>query len=219
MSRLTSALGAFLLGAFLLTATPTAAQAQPYEPPTNNLEFSVFAGGELPTMDLMDAADPGPAFGVIVAPRLHEQVTLNFNGNAALLSGDTYPFDVEGPSMQLYRFTAGVEVNVFDPKLTKWRLLFNGGVGWSFLTTGDLPQQAGTTEGVSSDGFTTKVGAKAAYPISEGTYLFFGSDAYFHDISGGEDLQPLQNLNRAELGDWDPAWSFTPTIGVRFSLN
>lgn len=219
MSRLTPAFGALLLGAFLLTANPTAADAQPYEPPNNQLELSVYGGYEFPTMDLMDAADPGPSVGVTVAPRLHEQVTWQFNGEASFLQGDTYPGDVEGPGMQVYRFTTGVAVNVFDPKLTRWRLLFNGGVGWAFLTTGDLPEQAETTGGVSSDGLALKFGAKAAYPLSEGTYLFFGGDGFYQDFAGGEDLQPLQRLNPGELGDWDPSWSLRPTVGVTFSLN
>lgn len=221
MSQLARTFGAATLCLLLLSAAPNAAQAQaPYPVPTNDYEVTVYGGYDLPTMDLMDAADPGPMAGLTFAKRVHEQVTFKLDGTGSFLQADDYPRGIEGPSMQLYRVTGGLEVNLFDPKLTKWRFLVSGGAGWSFLSTDDLPQSEliDSTESVSTDGFAMQLGAKVAYPLSGGTYLYLGADGYFHDISGDEDTQRLQQLNRAELGDWDPSWSVPISLGLRFSL-
>lgn len=220
MSQLARTFGAATLCLLLLGATPDAAQAQPYPVPTNDYEVSVYGGLDFPLMDLEDAAGIGPMAGLTLARRVHEQVTLRVDGNGSFLSGTDYPRGIEGPDMQLYRVTGGAEVNLFDPKLTKWRFLVSGGAGWAFLSTDDLPQSdlIDSTEGVSTDGFALQLGAKFAYPLSGGTYLYVGADGYFHDIANNEDIRRLQRLNRPELGNWKPAWTIPVTLGLRFSL-
>lgn len=215
MSRLATALGAAMLATALLASTPAPAQAQPYEPPANTLEVSAYGGYDLPTLDLADAADAGPMFGATVAYRVHEQVTVHLDGSGSFYQSATYPGGVQGPDISVYRATAGIEVNLFDPKLTEWRFLVNGGAGWSFLSTSSLPQ----TGGVSDDGPSVRVGAKIAYPVSDKLLVYLGGDGYFDVITGGQDLRPLQQLNLNELQNWNASWSVPFTLGVRFSLN
>lgn len=221
MSQLARTFGAATLCLLLLSAAPDAARGQaPYSPPTNDAEVTVYGGLDFPTMDLEDAANIGPMAGATLAARVHEQVTIRVDGNGSFLGSADYPTGVEGPSMNLYRFTGGVEVNLYDPKLTKWRLLVSGGAGWAFLNTDDLPQSEDieSTESVSANGFALQVGAKLAYPLGSSTHFIFGADGYYHDIAGDEDLRRIQKLNRPELGVWNPSWTIPVTVGLRFSL-
>lgn len=222
MPRLATAIGTLTLCGALLMAAPGAAHAQaPYQPPTNSFDVTVYGGWDFPTLDIQDAASAGPMVGLSVAPRLHEQVTLRFDGNASFLQSADYPDGIEGPSVTIYRGLAGLEVNLFDPKLTKWRVLVNGALGWSFLSSGDLPQtdEVENTEGISTDGFTARTGMKVGYPVTNTATVYFGADAYFHNISGSEDTRRLQLLNRDELSTWKPSWTIPVQLGVRIGLN
>lgn len=222
MLRLTRALGGLTACLLLLGSVPGTAPAQeaPYPPPTNAVDVSVYGGLDFPTLDLLDAAAPGPMVGATVAPRLHEQVTLRFDGNASFLGSAEYRNGIEGPSVSIYRLSTGVEVNLFDPKLTKFRFLVSGGMGWAFLSSGDLPESqfTQTTEGISTDGFLMTFGTRIAYPVGGNALLYLGGRGFFHDIAGGPDTRPLQLLNRPGLSTWKPSWSIPITLGVRFGL-
>lgn len=226
MSRLATTLGAATLCVALLASAPQTADAQAlYDPPTNQVDITAYTGWDFPTLDLQDAASGGPMIGLSGGYRLHEQVTLRFDGNASFLGSADYPRGggaaVEGPSMTMLRFTSGVEVNLFDPKLTKWRFLVSGHAGWSFLSSEDLPQSqlTTTTEGISTDGMVLGFGTEIGYPVTESVLLYFGGRGYYHNIAGNADTQQLQRLNMGELGNWKPSWTVPVTLGVRFSLN
>ncbi|MFB6240512.1 MAG: hypothetical protein ABEJ46_02945, partial [Gemmatimonadota bacterium] len=222
MSRLASTLGAATLCVALLASVPQTADAQAryqaptnqvdvtayaqarYQAPTNTADITAYTGWDFPTLDLQDAASSGPMIGLSGGVRLHEQVTLRFDGNASFLGSSDYGQGVEGPSMTMLRLTSGVEVNLFDPQLTKWRFLVSGHAGWAFLSSGDLPQSrlTTTTEGISTDGPVLGFGTEIGYPVTESTLIYFGGRGYYHNIAGGPDTQPVQRLNMGELGNW-----------------
>lgn len=225
MSRVAKFLGAAVLG-IALVATPAQVNAQGHPGlPTNTFDISLWGGYELPATDLADAADPGPTFGASIARRLHHDVNLRLNGGATLLDSKTYPAGNEGPSMNVYRVSLDVEVNLFDPKLTKFKALATGGVGWSFLSTDDLQDPLGgldDTSGVTDDGPLAKIGLAFAYPVGSMVDVFLGADLYWIGIGGGDedsDLRRLQLLNPSELGSWKGTHSLPITAGLRFNLD
>lgn len=225
MSRVAKFLGAAVLG-IALVATPAQVNAQGVEGlPTNNYDITLWAGYELPATDLADAADPGPTFGISLARRLHPDVNLRLTGGAALLGSKTYPAGNEGPSMQVYRTSLDVEVDLFDPKLTDFRAQATGGLGWAFLSTDDLQDPLGgldDTSGVSTNGPLAKIGLAIAYPVASSVDVFLGADLYYIGIGGDDedsDLRRLQLLNPGELGSWNGTHSLPITAGFRFNLN
>lgn len=216
-------LGAMLFAGLLIAALPASAHAQdsgpPYPLPDDTYSLDLYGGLDVPVQDLMDAFDPGATVGLSFARRVHHDVNLRLDAGATFYTEDEYDADRVGPSATMFRFAIGPEVNLFDPKLTKWAFLVNAGVGWSFMKTDGL---ADDCEGICETGVAVKTGFKATYPVSSSVDLFAGAEGWWYFLEDNENglLRRFEERNPRELKDpeFTNSWTFPIIAGLRLNF-
>ena len=208
MSGLTRKLGAALVGALVMVALPLSANAQ-----ERVWNVDVQAGYELSVQDLADMSDPGPAFGLSIGRMVHDQVSIRVGGNYTLLQGENdIPFVAEGPGMNLFRYYADVEANIFDPQLTDWKMLLSAGVGGALLNSDDF--SGGHSLGEHWP--MTRLGVKAAHPIGDRVDAYLAAEAnWIYMDNDSEDMKELQRLHPHKLQPLDSSWTFPVSAGLR----
>ena len=208
MSGLTRKLGAALVAALVMVALPLSADAQ-----ERVWNVDLQAGYELPVQDLADMTDPGPSFGLSLGRMVHKQVSIRVGGDVGLLSGENdIPFVSEGPSMQLFRYYAEVEANIFDPQLTEWKMLLSAGGGGAILNSDDFSGG----ESLGEHWPMVKFGVTAAHPLSESIDGFLSADAnWIYMDNESPEMKELQRLHPQKLQPLDSSWSFPIRAGLR----
>lgn len=209
MSGLTRKLGAALVAALVMVALPLSANAQ-----ERVWNVDLYGGYELPVQDLADMTDPGPSFGLSIGRMVHDQVSIRVGGDLALLAGeDEVPFVGSFPDMQMFRYWADVEANIFDPNLTDWKMLLSAGVGGAILNSDDISDGG---QSLGEHWPMTRLGAKVAHPVGDRVDLYLSADAnwVFMDADSPE-MKELQRLHPQKLQPLDSSWSFPIRAGLR----
>lgn len=180
------------LAAMLLLALG-ALEASAQEAPADGVSFNLRGGIYVPTMDIADAADAGPGFGVGVKVPVSDRIFLRATGDFGFHSG-AETNGVEGPDVDVFHYIGGVGVRL-TPADSRFYASVNAGAG---AMTFDI-------DGVDSfTYFAINAGGELGYWLSDRVSVFLSpqGDIAFSD----ED----------ELGTGDAwVWPFTAGIEIR----
>lgn len=169
----------FAVGGSLI-GMPSAADAQaPWS-------FQSRAGVGVPGGDLTDVANVGPSFGAGIARWLSDRIAIRADLDIDLLDGSGEVDDVT-----LYHYNAGVEIDLLQPQVTRWKLHGDLGLGATTLDS-ELDRFSGSE-------FTLNGGLSLGYAVSSRVRLFGGGRLYLMFTDETTWLIPLQGGVRVLL--------------------
>ncbi len=191
---------------------PLDAQAQ------QRLSLEGRGGIAVPAGDLANLQDVGPSIGVGLVYQLSPRVSLRLDGDVDFLSGvDADGSGLEAPDLNIYHYTAGLEVKLLDSEASPWHLDANVGAGASTLDFDDFTV-AGTPIDFTETYFTATGGLKLAYAVSRNVDVFLGGQAFL--LFTDEDDTAVFSALRSDIdpNGFDNAWTFPITAGLRIGL-
>ncbi len=176
--------------ALTLLAVPAGLTAQTPERP---FSFNLRGGGNLPTFDIEDAADPGGSFGAGVKLRLSDRFFLRGNADFGFHPGAELPGGADGPDVNVFHYIGGAGYLLTPPE-SPWYASVNLGAG---AMTFDL-------DGAGGDTFTyfaINAGGEVGYWLSDRVAVFLSPQG---DIAFSDE---------EEVGT-DNAWVWPVSVGV-----
>lgn len=210
-----------LLAAFaaLVAWLPTQAAAQ-------QVGFAVdgFGGVALPTSNVNDFQDLGPAFGLGVEYEVTDRVAVRGSGGVEMFSGADAA-DLSGglaaPDMTLIHFGAGLAFRLSPPDETNWDVSVSIEGGGTSVSTDDFPEGAVTPEGetdFSNTYFSLSPGLRIGYLFGERFELFFRSQPWFA-LADSEDTAVFGQFDQSLPADgFEDVWSLPVTAGVQIGF-
>lgn len=174
------------------------------------------AGIVLPTGDIGDLYDPGPAFEVGLSRWIAGPVHASVDFDLGLLSGiDDAAAEI--PDLRTWSFTGGFEVDVVDRRTSPWRVtpeITAGAV--RFDSDAFDVDQDGRPDGLSETYFTASGGLRAGRSISDrvGVYLSGTAQLLFADE---EDTAVFEELDPS-LEAFGTVITVPVTAGIRISI-
>lgn len=205
-----------LLGA---SAAPAAAQENP-------VSFDFRGGVGVPTGDLADAADPGPAFNIGVNFRVAERLSARVEGGAQLHPGavdleEELQEGINELSVDLVHLHAGLRYHAMQPEERGWFVDLGAGAGLSNLHIPRVEAGVGPTAvilNVDELYFSANGGLTGGYRVTDSASLFVDGQAYF--VFGDEEDTADLPLILAAAGQDASALGTSVdvpiTAGVRF---
>lgn len=188
--------------------------------------------------DVGFVTDPGPTFGADIGYWVHDRIAVTVGGDASLLTGadrdlsqdaaaDGTRVFIDVPDMDLYHYTAGLEILV-TPRESPLEVRFGGGLGASTIQTDEFPSSfiAGLPENVQApeDGefsqtdFTLDGRVQVGYDVSPRINVFAGTRAYLAFPSADETEFFHQAVEEADAQGFSTAWDLPLHAGVKIGF-
>lgn len=174
------------------------------------------AGIVLPTGDIGEIYDPGPAFEVGLSRWIAGPVHASVDFDLGLLSG-VDDVAAEIPDLRTWSFTGGLEVDVVDRRTSPWRITPEITAGAVRFDSDALDvDQDGRPDDLSDTYFTASGGLRAGRSISDrvGVYLSGTAQLLFADE---EDTAVFEELDPS-LEAFGTVITVPVTAGIRISI-
>lgn len=212
--------GLACFAAFLMAAAPRAATAQ------QKVSVDFRGGLGIPTGDLGNVEDMGPAFTVGLDVGIHPRIALRAEGGAEIYSGTDLSTGETAPNMTLTHFNGGVLFHLMPPASDqRFSADVNVGGGITILTSErraysiETPGGAGTAIVDYSNVYPAiNAGLSLAYALSPQVDAFVSGQ-------GSLTLAKENDLNSQQLALIAPeattlknVYSFPVAVGLRFNF-
>jgi len=222
--------------ATLLLLLPLLAPAGPAEAQSSIFADRLFAEGRvgigIPTGDLGDLADVGPAFGLGVGYRIRERIAFRFDADVELLSEAN--FDAvdrlvdEGPDVTLYHFRGGVDYLLTEPDRSPLSVTVTGGLGATVFDTDRLlpgfrapptggvrnPRTGEIVTDFAETYFLLSGGVRVGYDLLRRFQVYAGLES-FVTFADEDDTAVFTELSGADVGLIETTVSIPISVGAR----
>lgn len=143
-----------------------------------SVSFQAQGGVAVPVSDLADVTDPGATFGAGVAYWISPRLAIRADGDVSLLTGtDSEGTGPEGPDMNLFHYNGGLQLQLTDPELSRFRFLVNLGAGATTFDA-DEPEGAGQAADFSETYFTANGGLSVGLDVTSAVSVFLDGQWY-----------------------------------------
>ena len=206
------ALGAVALLA-LGTAAPGAAQGMDGSP----WVVDGRAGASVPAGDMADLNidDVGLNAGLGVGYRVHPRVTVRADGLFERFSGDSPAGDALAPSLELYHYNAGVEVELTPPQTGRFDVTASVAGGATTWDTDEFTADGSQAE-LSETYLTASGGLEAGYRVTRTLNVFLGGQWYLQFTDEAETRGLAQTAGLSE--GFDTASTIPVYAGLELSF-
>lgn len=216
LRRALVALGAVAL-LTLGTAAPGAAQGMD----ASKWTLDGRAGAALPTGEVADLNidDLGFAGNLGVGYRVHPRVTVRADGGYEQFSGDAIgqvpPGSALAPTLRLFHYTAGVEVELTPPEASRFDVTASVAGGATTWDTDEFTSD-GTRTDFSETYLTANGGLEVGYQVSRTATVFLGGQWYMQ-FTDETETQPLAGTAGLSEG-FDTASTVPLYAGIELTL-
>lgn len=179
--------------------------------------FDGHAGVAIPARDLADVTNAGPTVGVQLSYLLSPRVSFGLNGDVDWLGGQSLGGAVSTPDMTVWRYSAGLQVNVLSPSAPTWSVLAHVGLGATSFTSDDFTVSGGSPESFGHTYLSPAGGLRVAYQASPRLRVFTRANANWALMNRG-DTGRLVALAPTRLRTFTSGWSLPITAGVNLRI-
>lgn len=178
------------------------------------------AGVGVPGGDLGNLWETGANVAFGIGYEVHPRVDLraNWSGDFLTVDGDRElgELDEAVPDLDIFHYTAGVEVQVTPPTDSPWDITVNADAGAATLNSLNFPEGPLEGEDFSETYFTTNGGVKVGYQVSSSLDLFTRAQA--HLVLTDEEDTDLFTLSPELEEGFDTAVTYPIQLGARLTF-
>lgn len=197
--------------AALLALHPGAAAAQSSVP---TVDLSVRGGVSMPTGDLAEITDVGPAAGADVAFWINDRIAVSVDASVDMLRGDDRSDLL--PDIQLWHYGGGLQARLIPPSSPVSIKLLGGAGATGFRTNHFEPAGPGARDRISETYFALNGGAEVGYEMTDQIDLSLRGGAFF-TFTDETDLSPLSEMS-PEVDAFDSVMTLPITLQVDIAL-
>lgn len=183
--------------------------------------FSFFGQGgvAIGVSDLADLTDPGPSLGGGIAYWVTPRVAIRGDFDANLLSGrDAEGPGPEGPDIDLFHYSAGVQFALTDRRRSPWNLMVNVAGGGTTIDA-DPFDANGAVVDFTETYFTLNGGLSIGYDVSRSLEVFLEGQWYLAFTDDDETAVFHAVTPEVDVTGFDTASVIPVTLGVRIRTN
>lgn len=207
----------------LLAAAAALVAWLPAQAAAQQVGFAVdgFGGVALPTSNVNDIQDLGPAFGLGLEYEVTDRVFVRGSGGVEMFSGSDaadLSEQLDAPDMTYIHYGAGIGFRLSPPDETNWDVSVSVEAGGTSVSTDDFPAGAVTPEGetdFSNTYFSISPGLRVGYLFADRFNLFFRSQPWFA-LADKEDTAVFAQFDEGIDADgFEDIYSLPVTAGVQ----